>query len=521
MKQLNNEFLKKAKSILYKNYSNNTTNNMNLLIINSILLNRKIHIVSKFKDFLLYDDALEFLKRFYKGYESSTRLKKISNYYKATSVLYPNYSPLIESKYIYSNIIKKQMVINKQENYKKRNKNNNIKKHYQEKKDNLNKDEKKFFNSIIYNEILNESHSFMSFLFEIENKNKTKDKNNKQKKEEGDKDIEDLLKIIDVIENNEGNNKKSEDINIHKNKNNKKNEETAVNITKKNKRKINYDKVNNINDYHYSNSLMLNKYKKNYKNVIKNENINKLFSEKNNNKEVSKENNNTNNNTNTNIDSQQQENYHESLNDNKIIYHRKIKSTLIGDYLNKIDLPSNSNVINMLKTANETYADNMSRNNMRHILYKNMKNSHGIELKKVSNKMIKIPKDITKKNEDSRNKKNFNKINFKGYNSQVINNSNEPTSNLSRNSKIIQKKIEIPRSIKKHNSYYGIKKRNEPISTRNCNSIISLGDNSNKNSINNINNMSNGNMLNSINYNSNNNNTGKNSIFKSYKKEEI
>ena len=35
----------------------------------------------------------------------------------------------------------------------------------------------------------------------------------------------------------------------------------------------------------------------------------------------------------------------------KIIYHRKVKSTIIGDYLNKAELPSNSNVINSLKIS--------------------------------------------------------------------------------------------------------------------------------------------------------------------------
>ena len=128
MKQLNNkyiindEYLLKAKANLYKNYFDNIPNKYNSLIINSILLNRKSHLVSQFKDYLLYDDSAEFLKRFYNSNESSTRIKKISHFFNETSVLYPNYSSLIESKYIYSNIIKKQMIIIKQENYKKKNK---------------------------------------------------------------------------------------------------------------------------------------------------------------------------------------------------------------------------------------------------------------------------------------------------------------------------------------------------------------------------------------------------------------
>lgn len=81
MKQLNdnsvnNDYLKKAKLKLYKKHCKNISDKYNLFTINNILSNSKCHIVSKFKDYLLYDDISEFLKRFYKGYESGTRLKK-------------------------------------------------------------------------------------------------------------------------------------------------------------------------------------------------------------------------------------------------------------------------------------------------------------------------------------------------------------------------------------------------------------------------------------------------------------
>ena len=93
------------------------------------------------------------------------RVKKLSKYYKEISILYPNYSPLIQSKCLYSNIIKKQFIINKQENNKKKKKNYNIKKHYyDEKNENEYICNQKFFNSIIYNDILNENESFISIL---------------------------------------------------------------------------------------------------------------------------------------------------------------------------------------------------------------------------------------------------------------------------------------------------------------------------------------------------------------------
>ena len=268
MKQLNNkyiindEYLLKAKANLYKNYFDNIPNKYNSLIINSILLNRKSHLVSQFKDYLLYDDSAEFLKRFYNSNESSTRIKKISHFFNETSVLYPNYSSLIESKYIYSNIIKKQMIIIKQENYKKKNKLYNIKKHFQEKIDSMNKDENIFFNSTIYKDILNESESFLNILFGIEKKNK----NEKKKNSEGEKFVEELMNIIDMIENNE---KNCDDIDFNKieiDKDNKtKRPQITVNLHKRNNRILSYENISDYNDNYYSNTSLQKKYKKNIK----------------------------------------------------------------------------------------------------------------------------------------------------------------------------------------------------------------------------------------------------------------
>ena len=91
----NNDYVNKCKMNLYKKYCKNITNEYNLLKINTILTNRKTHIISLFKVFLLFDDISEFLRRFYKANESNIRVKKLSKYYKEISILYPNYSPLI------------------------------------------------------------------------------------------------------------------------------------------------------------------------------------------------------------------------------------------------------------------------------------------------------------------------------------------------------------------------------------------------------------------------------------------
>ena len=142
------------------------------------------------------------------------------------------------------------MVINKQENYKKKMKNNQIQKLYQDKNEGENINEKKFFNSTIYNDILNESESFMSLLFGIENGGgaipKSKNIIYEKIKNDNDNEIEELTKIIDVIENIENINNKN-DINVNNsegiiiNKNYKKRPRITFNY------KLNGDNNNIIN----------------------------------------------------------------------------------------------------------------------------------------------------------------------------------------------------------------------------------------------------------------------------------
>ena len=64
--------------------------NYNIYIINSIIFDQKSHIVTEFKNYLLWDEASEFLKRFYKVLESVDRLPNISQYY----VTYTLFSPI-------------------------------------------------------------------------------------------------------------------------------------------------------------------------------------------------------------------------------------------------------------------------------------------------------------------------------------------------------------------------------------------------------------------------------------------
>ena len=88
-----------------------TKNEYNSIVVNHIIHNDPGHIVAEFKDFLIAGDINEFLMKSYKKNEINFLLPKIFEYYTNSSVIFPNYVILPESKYIYKNIQKKQKVI--------------------------------------------------------------------------------------------------------------------------------------------------------------------------------------------------------------------------------------------------------------------------------------------------------------------------------------------------------------------------------------------------------------------------
>ena len=181
----NKEFyslIKKVKQIAVKNNLKNYEIDYNILKINNIMWNTKEHLVSKFKDYLIFDELSEFFITFFPIERSFKKLKELFNYYNESSFIFPNYTSLPESKYIYRNIIKKQRVIDEQENLEEL----KLKqKKLKEKKKNIfyefyndSEYESKFFNSSIYNSILKPSESLIKILFGIDNKNKIDNKSN-------------------------------------------------------------------------------------------------------------------------------------------------------------------------------------------------------------------------------------------------------------------------------------------------------------------------------------------------------
>ena len=191
-------------------------------IINNIIYNEKTHIVAIFKDYLILDDSSEFLKRYYKVYESIIRLPKFYEYYNTYSKIYPNYTSLHEGKYIYKNILKKQRMIDIQEQMVIKNKQNNSSKSFdnevineKEKKDNV-------FSTDVINSILNETNKEnIEILFNI---------NRDNIKIDDQKFNEKVVDLIDTIEKYENANNNAHSYinleNISPEHNNEKNKST-------------------------------------------------------------------------------------------------------------------------------------------------------------------------------------------------------------------------------------------------------------------------------------------------------
>lgn len=83
----------------------------NSKVITDIIYNENSNLVSVFKDYLIFDDISEFLKRYYSTEEMPSRLPKIFEFYEKYSKVFPNYVCLKENKYMFKNIERKQKLI--------------------------------------------------------------------------------------------------------------------------------------------------------------------------------------------------------------------------------------------------------------------------------------------------------------------------------------------------------------------------------------------------------------------------
>ena len=118
---LQNSYKEKIKRI-YKLFIEKYTSNeysFGYLVINNILEHDKSILVCKYKEFLVSNDAHEFLRRFYKHCETKKRLKAIISFYSDNMKIFPNYISIPENKYLYRNIKKKQYFLDHQNEFEK------------------------------------------------------------------------------------------------------------------------------------------------------------------------------------------------------------------------------------------------------------------------------------------------------------------------------------------------------------------------------------------------------------------
>ena len=241
-----------------------------------LMENANTHLVSIFKDYLLFDDMTEFFKDYYNSKEIYPRLKTIFDYYESSSYLFPNYTAINEGKYIYRNIIKKQKLIDYLEDLEDKKKEKEEKQKLKKKKY-QNKNEQsssssciEVFNTKIYDNIRKETwnDSKINNLFCVDNKNNSESDSLaslvKLTEIIQDKDIEEdkekqYIKciIIDKGISDINNNKDNKSKENNNNKNNINNSINEIN-NKDNNNKENINKIkkeNNIINKEYNNNI--------------------------------------------------------------------------------------------------------------------------------------------------------------------------------------------------------------------------------------------------------------------------
>jgi len=135
---------------LFKKYSSGNYS-FNKISINNLVFNDNCLVVARFKDFLIYDDNTDFLRRYYPKEDRIQRLNKILTFYEKYSKIFPNYLVLKENKYLYRNIRKKQKMIDAFNEIKREEKEN--RKKLKNNQNNIKNDVNELFTKKIKNEI--------------------------------------------------------------------------------------------------------------------------------------------------------------------------------------------------------------------------------------------------------------------------------------------------------------------------------------------------------------------------------
>lgn len=139
-----NDIEKRCKEYLL--YYNCDARQYNIKVINDIISDQNKHIVSEFKNYLLWDDSSEYLKRYYYINEIKFRLKPIASYYISYTYFSPVYYCNLEIiKILLKNVKRKNNYYKEIENFEDKiqdeNDNNSISSFFEERKENLDDDD--------------------------------------------------------------------------------------------------------------------------------------------------------------------------------------------------------------------------------------------------------------------------------------------------------------------------------------------------------------------------------------------
>ena len=242
----------RARHKLIKRY-NKPLSYHDVKIINDILYNEKTHYVEQFKEYLIYEDYNEFLKRFYKSFEISIKLPKILFFYDKYSKIYANYTVIPESRYMYKNIKRKQKMIDQMQN-------NNNYSDYEEDEESNEDISNTVFSSRVINSIYNRTLTTL---------NKSEAGGNTEQS------INDFINKINVIENNAQKNLKNNNY-INNNRNNEQKSKNNSKYSLIDKQKT--TKVQNVSENKNINNELKNKISDvqltHSRKVIKNQNQN-------------------------------------------------------------------------------------------------------------------------------------------------------------------------------------------------------------------------------------------------------
>ena len=406
-------------SYLHKHfYEKHFHTRYNDLIVENLMCNGRCHLVAVFKNYLIEDDTSEYLRRFYKYRESPARLKKLFLYHEETSVIFPNYTPLEESKYLYNNVIKKQRVIDEQQDLE--NIRNNLKLKKKDKEFILKKEEK-VFNSTVFGEILTSSESVLRIIFGI-NKNdiiKQNEKTNLNEEKNKINEYDDIKNLIKELENAEENLKNSNNSSL-----------VGYKLSSNNVLKYKLKLLNNSNNIQIKN--------KNYEllNNITNNSTNNTNSSNNinnNNKNINKIKNNQN------LSFKENVFFNNNINRNLIIANPNSKKLIKNKYNNNLTKynhkKSNSTIPNRTLYGLNFYPNNYNNNNLinqeKKNNYKNNSNSQSNNTSKLNNNTINsnyiynnnFPHNIKKieKNINNINNINNNKYNLSNKSNKALN----------------------------------------------------------------------------------------------------